>query len=229
MAQVLKKVIQAVKPGVTTIELDKLARKLIKDAGGEPSFLNYNNFPCALCTSIDDAVVHGIPKKDEIVKNGNIIGLDLGLKYKNYYTDMAVTLAVGRVSKIGRKLIKTASRALDIGMEQVKPGNHVGDIGAAIQQYTESQGFSVVRDLVGHGVGKDVHEQPRVANFGITGTGEKIEAGMTLALEPMICEKGYQVKTTPDKWTVVTVDGGLAAHFEHTVVVTESGCEILTC
>lgn len=228
LSGILKKVTQAVRPGVSTWELDKLARDLIKEAGGEPSFLGYNNYPCALCTSINDAVVHGLPKKEEIIQNGNIIGLDLGLKYQGYYTDMAVTIAVGKPSKVGRKLIKVARRALDVGMGQVKLGNHVGDIGAAIQRYVESLGFSVVRDLVGHGVGRDVHEPPRIPNFGEPGSGEELQVRMTLALEPMICEKGHQVKTAGDKWTVVTVDGGLAAHFEQTVVVTEKGCEILT-
>lgn len=228
LADIIKRLSQAVRPGVTTLELEELARKLIKKTGGKPSFLNYDNYPCVLCTSINEAVVHGIPKAGEIIKNGDIIGLDLGLWHQGWHTDMAVTVGVGRVSKIGRKLIKVANKALEIGIEEVRPGNFIGDVGSAIQRYVESQGFSVVRALIGHGLGKDLHEPPRVPNFGEPKTAEKLEPGMTLAIEPMICENGHQVKTASDGWTVLTMDGGLSAHFEHTVAVTEMGHEVLT-
>ena len=228
LAGVLKKVAMATKPGVSSWDLEILAKDLIKKAGSEPSFLDYNKYPCALCVSINDVVVHGIPKKNELIRNGDIVGLDLGLKYKGLYTDMAVTVGVGKISKVGKKLIKVCKKSLDIAIRQVRPGNKIGDIGAAIQKYVEGQGFSVVRDLVGHGVGHGVHEPPRIPNFGTAGKGEEILEGMCLAIEPMICEKSYNVKTEKDGWGVRTFDNGLTAHFEHTVVVTDGGCEILT-
>lgn len=228
LAQILNKVKEAAKPGVSTWQLNELAEDLIKQAGAEPSFKGFNNFPCALCSSINDALVHGLPKKDDVIKNGDIIGLDLGLKYKGYNTDMAITIPVGGASKTGKKMLKVGRQALDIAMAQVKPGNHIGDIGAAVQEYVEKQGFAVVRSLVGHGVGKEVHEDPKIPNFGVHGQGDKMKPGMILAIEPMICEKGHQVKTALDGWTVMTADGGLAVHFEHTVVVTEEGHEVLT-
>ena len=228
LAVVLKEIVNAVKPGVPTWDLEILAKDLIKKEGGMPSFLDYSGYPCALCISINDAVVHGIPKKNEIIQNGDIVGLDLGLKYKGLYTDMAVTVGVGKISKIGNKLIKVCKKSLDIAIKQVSPGNKIGDIGAAIQKYVESQGFSVVRDLVGHGVGYGVHEPPRIPNFGIAGKGEEILEGMCLAIEPMICEKDYNVKTDKDGWGVRTFDKGLAAHFEHTVAIVSNGCEVLT-
>ena len=228
LAMVVKKLAMATKPGVSAWDLEILARDLIKKAGARPSFLNYDNYPCALCISINDVVVHGIPKKNEIIQNGDIIGLDLGLKYKELYTDMAVTVGVGKVSKVGNKLIKVCKKSLELAIAQIKPGNRIGDIGAVVQKYVEGQGFSVVRDLVGHGVGYGVHELPRIPNFGKPRTGGEILEGMCLAIEPMICEKGYSIKTDKDNWGVRTLDHGLAAHFEHTVVVTDKGCEILT-
>ncbi|NQU77636.1 type I methionyl aminopeptidase [Candidatus Falkowbacteria bacterium] len=228
LAQVLKKVSQACKPGVSTWELDCLAESLIKEAGGEPSFKGFSDYPKSLCTSINNVLVHGIPKEREIINNGDIVGLDLGLKYKGLYTDMAITLGVGKVSKVGSKLVKVCHKSLDVALAMIKPGNKVGDIGAAVQKYVEGAGFSVVRDLVGHGVGHGVHELPRIPNFGEMGTGEEIKEGMCLAIEPMICEKGYQIKTHKDGWGVETFDNGLAAHFEVTVAVTDKGYEILT-
>jgi len=228
LAQVLKKVSRAARPGVSTWELDCLAESLIKEMGAEPSFKGFEGFPKSLCTSINDVLVHGIPKEREIIKNGDVIGLDLGLKYKGLFTDMAVTLGVGKVSKIGSKLIKVCRKSLDVALAEIKPGNKIGDIGAAVQKYVEGQGFSVVRTLVGHGVGHGVHEKPRVPNFGVKDTGEEIKEGMCLAIEPMICEKGYQVKTNKDGWGVETYDHGLAAHFELTIAVVSGGCDVLT-
>lgn len=228
LAGIMKKISRAVRPGVSTWELDCLAESLIKEAGGEPSFKGFKGYPKSLCTSINDVLVHGIPKEREIIKNGDVIGLDLGLKYKELYTDMAVTLGVGKISKTGSKLIKVCHRALDVTMDEIRPGKKIGDVGAAVQEYVEAQGFSVVRDLVGHGVGHEVHEPPRVPNFGKRGTGDEIKEGMCLAIEPMICEKGHQVKTNKDGWGVETFDRGLAAHFEVTVAVVEGGCLVLT-
>ena len=228
LAGVMKEIIQAVKPGVTTWELNELAEELTERAGAEPSFKGFKDYPCALCTSINDVVVHGMPKDNEIIENGDIVGLDLGLKYKGLYTDMALTLGVGKISKVGRRLIKVCRKALEVALGEIKPGNYIGDIGAGVQKYVEAQGFSVVRSLTGHGVGRAVHEPPKIPNFGMPGTGEEILEGMCLAIEPMICEKGHSVKTDKDGWGVRTFDSGLAAHFELTVVVVRRGCEILT-
>lgn len=228
LARIMEEVKRAVRPGFSTWELNEIAESLIAQSGGEPSFKGFEDYPCALCTSINDVVVHGIPKQEEIIQNGDIVGLDLGLKYKGMYTDMAMTVAAGKVSKAGKHLIRTGRRALELALEQVKPGAKIGDVGAAIQTYVEKQGFSVVRALVGHGVGHNVHEAPKVPNFGEAGAGEEILEGMCLAIEPMICERGHQVKTDVDGWGVRTFDQGLAAHFEQTVVVVSGGFEVLT-
>ena len=166
--------------------------------------------------------------KNGFWKNGDIIDLDIGMKYKGYFTDMSVTVGVGKISRLSKKLIKVTQKSLGIGIKQVKPGNFVGDIGFAIQRYVESQGFSVVRDLVGHGVGKKVHEEPMIPNFGKPKTGPRLKRGMVIAIEPMVNAGGYQVRSLADGWTIVTVDGTLSAHFEHTVAVTKKGCEVLT-
>jgi len=229
LAQVLARIAQAARPGISTLELDRLARQLIKDAGATPSFEGYGEppYPAALCTSINEEVVHCIPG-DKKIADGDLIGLDCGIWHEGLCTDMAMTIPVGHVTEEIEKLIKVTRRALDIAISQVKPGNTVGDIGAAVQDYVEKNGFSVVRKLVGHGVGYQVHESPRIPNFGQAGQGEKLTPGMVLALEPMVNAGHYDIKVKDNQWDIVTADGSLSAHFEHTVVVTKTGAEVLT-
>lgn len=234
LAKVLNQVAQAVKPGVTTAELDQLAEKLIRQEGGRPSFKNYQGvddrtpFPSALCASINNEIVHAPAQPSRILKNGDIIGLDLGLQYDGYFTDMAVTVPVGKVSRAAQRLIKATKTALDLAIQEVKPGNTLGDIGAVIQAHAEKNNLAVVRDLTGHGVGQRVHEPPAVLNYGQPGKGIKLEPGMTLALEPMFNVGSPDIKVLEDSWTITTIDGQLSAHFEKTIAVTDDGCEILT-
>ncbi len=233
LAQVLQTVAAAVKPGISTAALDTLARQELFRLGAEPSFLNYGAppgkpFPAALCTSVNSGVVHGIPLATQILQAGQIIGLDIGCWYKGMCTDTAITVGVGKISREAEKLIKVTAKALQRAVAAVKPRATLGDIGQAIQSYVEAQGLAVVRQLVGHGVGRAVHEEPAVPNFGKKGSGLKLLAGMTIAIEPMVNVGGYEIKALPDGWSVVTKDGSLSAHFEHTVVVTKQGCEVLT-
>lgn len=234
LAKVLNQVAQVVKPGVTTEELDQLAEKLIKQEGGAPSFKNYQGnddrvpFPTALCVSVNNEIVHGPALPARQLQAGDIVGLDLGLQYDGYFTDMAMTVPVGKISQKAKQLIKATKTALDLAIQEVKPGKTLGDIGAVIQQHAEKNDFSVVRDLTGHGVGKQVHEDPAVLNYGQTGKGIKLEPGMTLALEPMFNIGSSDIQILDDGWTITTTDGQLSAHFEKTIVVTDSGCEILT-
>lgn len=235
LASVLYRVAEKAKPGVATIELDELAEKLIKENGGEPSFKNYKTFqdkipfPASLCVSINDEIVHGIPSRDRILKEGDIVSLDLGMKYKNLYTDMAITVGVGKIDKQAKKLIEITEKSLAEGIRIIKERNYIGDIGFAIQKYVEKKGFSVVRKLVGHGVGYKAHEEPEIPNFGKKGTREILKSGMILALEPMITAGSPDIVLGSDNWAWKTKDGSLAAHFEHTVVVVKTGAEILTC
>lgn len=223
---------------IRTIDLDKRAEELIKEKGGVPSFKNYQGrgeevpFPASICTSVNNQLVHTPPSEYQL-KKGDILSLDIGMKYpargKGYYTDMAVTIPIGEVSSLARKLIKVTKQALKLGINQVKPGNKISDISRAIQTYVESQGFSVVRQLVGHGVGYKVHEEPRIPNYVDPKQGEVIlKEGIVLAIEPMVNVGDSAVKTSVDGWTVTTADGKLCAHFEHTVVATKNGYEILT-
>lgn len=234
LAEVLQKVVEAVRPGVTTKELDELAEKLIIASGGTPSFKGYSVFgvrtayPASLCTSINDEVVHGIPSKKRVLQEGDIIGLDIGMKYEGLYTDMAVTVGVGRIDVDSQKLIDVTHSALDKGIAEVRAGAYIGDIGEAIQKYVEGYGFGVVRELVGHGVGHAVHEDPAVPNFGKKGHGLKLAEGMVLALEPMVTAGRRHVFLAKDDWTWNTKDGSRAAHFEHTIVVTKNGVRVLT-
>ncbi|OGZ44165.1 MAG: type I methionyl aminopeptidase [Candidatus Ryanbacteria bacterium RIFCSPHIGHO2_02_FULL_45_17b] len=234
LADVLQSVVELVRPGVTTKELDELAEKLITACGGTPSFKGYsafgarNAYPASLCTSINDEVVHGIPSEKRVLKEGDIIGLDIGMKYQGLFTDMAVTVGVGRIDADSQKLIDVTHESLEKGIAEVHPGARIGDIGEAVQVFVESNGFGVVRELVGHGVGHAVHEEPEVPNFGKKGQGLKLEEGMVLALEPMVTARSPRVLLAKDEWTWKTKDGSRAAHFEHTVVVTKDGVRVLT-
>jgi methionyl aminopeptidase len=234
LAFVLSEVAKIAKPGVVTIELDELAEKLIREGGGEPSFKNYRTgddripFPASLCVSINDEIVHGIPSKKRVLKEGDIVSLDAGMKYKGMYTDSCITVPVGDVNDKARRLMDVCKKALSVGIKTIKEGSYIGDIGFAIQTYAEKEGFGVVRNLVGHGVGYEVHEGPEIPNFGKKGEREKLKAGMVLAIEPMLTEGSYDTKLASDDWTWKTRDGKLSAQFEHTVVVTKNGFEILT-
>lgn len=221
-----------VKAGVSTAELNDFAEKKIYDAKGIPSFKDYgpknNPYPAALCTSVNDVVVHGIPSPEVKLKDGDIISLDIGMEYKELFTDTAITVAVGNINAKAALLLETTKDALNKALKEVKPGKRIGDISFSIQQTAESRGFSVVRDLVGHGVGYAVHEDPPVPCYGRAGTGPKLYEGMVLAIEPMVCEGSYYLVFDRDGWTIRTKDRGLAAHFEHTIAVTKNGCRILT-
>ena len=234
LASILSEVARKVKPGLATVELDQLSEKLIRKNNGEPSFKNYKtrddrfSYPASLCVSINDEIVHGIPSKNRILKQGDIVSLDLGMKYKNLYTDMATTIGVGKISDQAEKLIDVTKKSLALGIKSIKDGACIGDIGSAIQLYAEKNGFNVVRQLVGHGVGYKVHEMPDIPNYGSKGTGLKLKKGMVLALEPMIVIGSSDIILDKDNWTWKTKDGLLSAHFEHTVAVTRNGAEILT-
>ncbi|HEX9503864.1 MAG TPA: type I methionyl aminopeptidase [Patescibacteria group bacterium] len=234
LATVLNLVASKVAPGVSAAALDELAEKEIIKAGGRPSFKNYRSqigdppFPASLCVSVNNEVVHGIPHKHKILKNGDIVGLDLGVEFKGLYTDMAITVPVGKVSDKHLKLITAASESLEAGLVEVKPGNFTGDVGFAIEASAKKYNFQVVRELVGHGVGKEVHEEPEVPGFGKPKTGTKIVEGMVLAIEPMVNEGGWKINFAEDKWTIITEDGGWSAHIEHTILVTKDGFQILT-
>jgi methionyl aminopeptidase len=233
LAKILATLVEATKPGITGRELDKLARELIAKGDDQPSFLNYapegveKPFPAALCISINDEVVHGIPD-DRILKISDIVGLDLGLSHQGLFTDMAVSVPVGEVSKEVHKLLTATEEGLRAGIEKIRPGNTLGDVGFAIEEVAKSYGLGVVRDLGGHGVGHLVHEEPHIPNFGKRGKGVKLKEGMVLAIEPMFTLGTDEVNFLPDGYMVKTADGSLAAHFEHTVVVTANGAEILT-
>jgi methionyl aminopeptidase len=222
-----------VRPGISTWELNEFAEAAIVAVGGRPAFKGVgddpaNLFPAGLCTSVNDVVVHGIPSKKEILRDGDIIGLDIGMEYRGRYTDTAITVPVGKVSPEVQNLLDVAEHALAAGIAQAVAGNTTGDIGSAIQQYVERHGFSVVRDLVGHGVGYTVHEDPQVPNYGRAGSGTKLVAGMVLAIEPMVNAGKYAVSFDEDGWTILTADGSKSAHFEHTIVVGKRKVEILT-
>lgn len=217
-----------IKPGISTWDIDKKGYDLIKSFGCEPSFLNYNGFPGSICVSIDDEVVHGIPNKKHILREGNIVSLDAGVIYKGYHSDAARTHGVGEISKEAQRLIDVTKQSFFEGIQFAKEGNHLHDISKAIQQYVESNGFSVVRDLVGHGIGKNLHEEPEVPNYKTVGRGPKLVSGMTLAIEPMVNAGSYDIWWLEDDWTVVTQDGSLSAHYENTILITEDGPEILS-
>ncbi len=218
---------KAAKPGVTTGELDDIVRKYIESRGAKPAFLGYNGFPASICASVNDEVVHGIPG-DRVLEEGDIIGVDVGSIVGGYYGDSARTFRVGRVSEEADRLLDVTRDALEKGIEQARPGRHLSDISHAVQAEVESHGFTVVRKLVGHGIGRNMHEDPQVPNFGRPGRGLLLRQGMVLAIEPMVNAGGDDVRILDDDWTVVTIDGSLSAHFEHTVAIRENGPDILT-
>lgn len=218
----------AVKPGATTAQIDKAVYDFILSKGAKPNFKGYGGFPGSACISVNDTVIHGIPSKAIVVHEGDIVSIDTGAVINGWNGDNAYTFACGSVSPEAQRLMDVTKEALSRGIAAAQPGNRVGDIGAAIQQYVEGEGFSVVRTFVGHGVGKNLHEDPEVPNFGIQGRGPRLVPGMVIAIEPMINEKGHAVKTLSDGWTVKTGDGGLSAHFEHTIAITSNGPVILT-
>ena len=219
---------EAVKPGVSTKEIDEIAYRFIKKHGATPNFLNYGGFPATACISINDEVIHGIPKADRILKEGDIVSIDLGAAKNGYNGDNAATFACGKVSDEAKRLMDTTRESLYKGIEQAVPGNRIGDIGNAVQTYCEERGYGVVRDFVGHGVGTKLHEEPSVPNFGHAGRGIRLLPGMTLAIEPMINLGTYKVRQLSDGWTVKTADCKLAAHFEHSIAITPNGPVILT-
>jgi methionyl aminopeptidase len=227
VAVVIEAMVEQVKPGMTTAELDALAYQTITKMDAKPSFLGYRGFPASVCISVNEEVVHGIPGKRRL-KEGDIVGIDLGAIYKGYQGDAAVTVPVGRISPQAERLLEVARGALDAAIAAARRGRRVGDISWAIQNHAESRGFSVVRQYVGHGIGRAMHEDPQVPNFGQPGRGDRLKPGMTLALEPMVNIGNWSTEVLDDGWTVVTGDGSLSAHFEHTIAITDGEAEILT-
>lgn len=218
---------EAIHAGMTTKELDTVVRKYITSHGAKPSFLGYGGFPGSACISINDVVIHGIPGP-QVIKEGDIVSVDVGAYIGGFHGDSCKTFAVGEVSEEAKALMKSTEESLYLAISMVKPGVRLGDLGAAIQKYNEDNGYGVVREFVGHGVGRDLHEDPEVPNFGKAGHGVRLQAGMVIAIEPMITEGSPKVKVMGDGWTTKTADGKLSAHFEHTIAVTETGCMILT-
>lgn len=227
LASVIEELKVACRAGVRTEELDELADRRIREQGARPGFLGYNGFPKSICISINDEAVHGIPGKRRI-RDGDLVSLDMGLVLNGFWADMGCTVMVGGVSPDARRLVEVTDRCLELAIEQAQPGNRLGDISAAVQTHAESNGFSVIRQFVGHGIGRAMHEDPQVPNFGRPGTGPELKVGMTLAIEPMINEGSHEVYIKPDGWTVCTVDGKLSSYVEHTVAITKDGPQVLT-
>lgn len=227
VAEVLSVLREKVKPGVTTRELDKIAEGVTEKRGARPAFKGYRGYPYSLCASVNEEVVHGMPS-NRILVEGDIIGLDFGVCYQGFYGDSAITLPVGRVSEQATRLMQVTEQSLYSAIHQACDGNRLGDISAAVQEAAEAAGYSVVRDFVGHGIGKNMHEDPQIPNFGKKGRGIELKRGMILAIEPMVNAGKYKVKILSDGWTVITADGSLSAHFEHSVAITDNGPEILS-
>jgi len=227
VAETLAFIEEMVEPGVTTGDLDKQAEEFIKARGAFPAFKGYRGYPASICTSVNEEVVHGIPG-ERVLEEGDIVSVDVGVRKAGFHGDAARTFAVGKVTEQARRLLKVTLGALQEGIKKAVVSNRIGDISASIQGFVEKNGFSVVRDLVGHGVGRALHEEPRIPNYGPPGAGPRIKAGMTLAIEPMVNAGTWQVKVLEDRWTVVTSDGSLSAHFENTIAVTKQGPEVLS-
>ncbi len=234
LAKIMKKIANMAKPGITTQELNRAASALVFNYGAEPAFLNHGGFPAVLCASVNNVVVHGVPSNYALAP-GDIVGLDLGIKYQGYYTDMAVTVQLPitnfqfpiKTDK-SQKLVRAAKKALDIAIKMAKPGATLGDISFAVQEYVEKQGFNVVRDLCGHGIGKSLHEEPQILNYGKRGEGEVLKSGMVLCFEPMITNGGWKIKKSSDGFGYETADGSLSTHFEHTIAITKKSAIVLT-
>lgn len=227
-SRALKLAGEAVEPGVSTLEIDRIVRKYIEEQGATPSFLNYGGFPASACISVNDVVIHGIPRKNQILKQGDIVSIDVGAFYEGFHGDNAWTFPCGQVSKEAQDLMDVTRESLFEGINAARPGNRLGDIGSAVQRYVEARGYSVVRDFVGHGVGAELHEDPSVPNYGTPGRGVRLLPGMTIAIEPMVNQGVHTVETLSDNWSVVTSDGKLSAHFEHSIAITPDGPVILT-
>ena len=227
LAEVLDELEGECRPGTTTGEIDAAADRLIRSRGAIPGFKGYNGFPKSLCISVNEEVVHGIPGK-RVIDDGDLVSLDCGLIYRGMWADSGRTVLVGEVTPEARKLVDVTKRALHAGIEQARPGNRVGDISAAVQKVVEGAGFSVVRNFVGHGIGRNMHEEPQVPNFGVAGTGPLLRAGYALAIEPMVNAGTADVEMLPDRWTIITADGKLSAYFEHTVLITDGGPVVAT-
>jgi methionyl aminopeptidase len=220
---------KTVKPGISTQDLDKIAEDFIRShEGAVPSFKGLYNFPASICTSINNEIVHGIPSRKRVLVEGDIVSVDIGVKFEGYHTDSATTVPVGKISPESQRLLDATREALEAGVDAARNGNHLGDIGAAVQTVVEKAGFSVVRDLVGHGIGSGFHEEPQVPNYGKPKRGLRLVPGLTIAIEPMVNIGKSGIRTMPDRWTVVTIDGSRSAHFEHTVAITENGPRVLT-
>lgn len=227
VATILNELEAMIKPGIRTKELDEWAETRAREMGAIPAFKGYRDYPASLCTSINEEIVHGIPSSRSL-REGDILSLDFGVLYEGYYGDAAATFPVGKITPQAKKLIQTAKEAFYKGLEQIKVGNRISDISHAIQSYVESQGFSVIRSFVGHGIGLSLHEEPQIPNFGLPGRGLKIKPGMVFALEPMIAMSDWNVEILDDNWTAITKDRSLSAHYEHTVAVTQEGAQILS-
>ena len=227
-AEALRVAGEAVKPGVTTYEIDTVVRKFIEKQGATPSFLGYGGFPASACISVNNVVIHGIPSKQQVLKEGDIVSVDVGAFYEGFHGDNAYTFPCGKISANAQALLDATKESLYEGIKMALAGNRIGDIGNAVQKYVEARSYSVVRDFVGHGVGAKLHEDPSVPNYGTPGRGVRLVPGMTIAIEPMVTEGSYEVEVLEDEWTTVTKDGKLAAHFEHTIAITDNGPKIMT-
>ena len=227
VAQVLDVLKNQVKAGMTTEELDAIALREVRQRGAEPSFYHYRGYPANLCVSINEEIVHGIPDK-RVIKEGDVVSIDFGCIYQGFQGDSALTVGIGRLTPKARELIETTAGALQAGIAAARAGKHLGDIGYAVQQYAESRGFTVIREYTGHGIGRIMHEDPQIPNFGVPGEGPLLRKGMTLALEPMVCTGDWRTRVGNNHWTVYTMDGSLAAHFEHTIAITGDSPEVLT-
>ena len=227
VGRVLQELRAMVAPGITTLEVDRAAEKMIRDGGAYPTFKGYNGFPFSICASVNEQVVHGFPSEYKL-KEGDIFSIDVGATLDGFVGDTATTVAVGQVSEDRLRLMRITEECLQLAIEQCRPGNHLGDIGFAVQSHAEAEGYSIVRDYVGHGIGRKMHEDPQIPNYGKPGKGPKIKKGYVFALEPMVNMGSLHTRTLKDGWTVVTVDGQPSAHFEHTVAITEEGPEVLT-
>jgi len=228
VAHTLEVLAEHVKPGITTKELDRIAEQEICSAGGVPAFKGYRGFPATLCVSINEEIVHGIPSSKRSLKDGDIVGLDLGAIWEGFYGDSARTISVGGVAPEAMELVKVTKESLELAIEKVKAGNRIGDIGSTVQIHAEKHGYSVVRDFVGHGIGRSLHEDPQVPNYGKEGHGPRLKPGMVIAIEPMVCMGRADVEMLSDNWTAVTADRSLSAHFEHSVAITDNGPWVLS-